>query len=115
MPVPALACFVAWIAYGALLWRRSPRWRARVQSLSRTAKGVGGTGLLFLGAAVLLGGLASLAPLGLAREGKLEPGGWVLAGVVGLAFVHAQVVAVALMVALVQENADAARGSGPSK
>lgn len=115
MPLPALACFIVWIAYGVWLWRRAPAWRPRIEGLSRTTKALGGTLLLFLGAGVLLGGLAALAPLGLARGDKLEPGGWAVAGAVGLAFVHAQVLAVALMMALVRENADAGRGPRPSE
>lgn len=115
MPLPALACFVLWLGYGVWLWRRAPVWSPRIQGLSRTAKGLGGTLLLFLGAGVLLGGLASLGPLGLAHGDRLEPGGWAVAGLVGLAFVHAQVLAVALMMALVRQNADAGRGSRPSE
>jgi heme A synthase len=104
MPVPALLCFGVWLAYGVWLWRRSAGLRVWAATKSRPFRAVGGSALLFLGAGVLLGGLMALEPAGLAKDGKIESGGWWVALALGVAFVHAQVVAAALMASLIREN-----------
>jgi len=104
MPIPALLCFVVWLAYGVWLWRRSAGLREWATTKSRPFRSVGGSALLFLGAGVLLGGLMALEPAGLAKDGKILPGGWGVALALGVAFVHAQVVAAALMASLIREN-----------
>lgn len=104
MPIPALLCFGVWLAYGFVLWRRSAGLRTWASTKSRAFRALGGSALLFLGAGVLLGGLMALEPAGLAKDGKLSAGGWWVALALGSAFVHAQVVAAALMASLIREN-----------
>lgn len=76
---------------------------------------VGSAGLLILGAALLLAGLAVLEPLGLAVAGQIQPAGWLVVGIAGLGFVHAQVVAAALMVAHLRGFAEPDRNRDASK
>lgn len=48
--------------------------------------------------------LALLPSLGLVVQGRILPGGWLLAALVGLAFVHAQTVGMAMLISLAYES-----------
>lgn len=105
----AVACFVAWTAYGLLLRRSSDRIRSQMHSASRGKR-------VFLGSAGLLIGLGVLA-LGLWLVGAngglgadgLKPWAWLAVAAVGFVFVHLQVLGAAAMVSLVIEEETARR------
>lgn len=105
----ALACFAVWIFYGWTLRRKSDQLRASLRAASRTKKvllgsvGIVGSGLFLIAA------LYGLSALGGARDGMLTVWAWAACLVVGLVFVHCQVLGAAAMVTLVQEEETARR------
>lgn len=104
------ACFALWIGYG--LWMRgsSDRLRERMRGLARAPRVVLGSAGLLLGLAVLVAGLSAVYALGGVSDGALSPLGWLSVAVIGLVFVHLQVLGAAAMVSLVLDEVTAARG-----
>ncbi len=97
-----LAC-VVWIGYGFFQRRRQDVIRARIFALSRTKRVLLGSLGFIVGALLLLGGLWLVSLWGgLTRDG-LTLGGWLAVALLGLVFVHIQVMAAASMISLVQE------------
>ncbi|HZH97654.1 MAG TPA: hypothetical protein VEX38_01670 [Fimbriimonadaceae bacterium] len=96
-----LVSFAVWIAYGVVQWRRSSKIYTRVSSIDRQKRITGGAVLMLLGALVLLGGLYSVELLGGFTRTGMTPLGWLLVTLVGLAFIHSQTVAAAMLVSLV--------------
>jgi hypothetical protein len=109
----ALACFVVWTAYGLWLRRSSENLRARMQSMGRgTRASLGSVGLL-AGLAVLGAGLWAVSALGGLTAAGLTAWAWLAVTVVGIGFVHLQVLGAAALVTLVldEETARTRRAS----
>lgn len=92
-----------WIAYGALLWRRSEAIRSHAGKGSRTGRAVRAALMLFGGAALLLTCLVQLQNAGGFTRTGMTPFAWAAVTVAGLVFVHLQTMAAAILVLLVQE------------
>lgn len=100
----AITCFGLWIAYGVVQARRSPRIRARLEAMSRGKKTAMGAILMLSGALVFfLTLLGSYVLHGITPNG-MTPLTWIAVALGGLAFVHAQTMAMAMMVSLVHET-----------
>jgi hypothetical protein len=99
-----LTCFAVWLAYGYFRSRSSDKIRARLAGMSRRSKAASGAGLMILGAAILFGVLVfSYATGGFTVKGMTIPT-WIMVAVGGLAFVHAQTMAMAMLVALMLDG-----------
>lgn len=106
-------CFLVWIAYGVWLRRRSDSLRASLGAWSRPAK-VAMASVGFLASiAILFGGLAAIDAAGGLQDGRLTIWAWITTAVLGLGFVHVQVLAAGAMVTIVQDQ-EAARKAGAS-
>lgn len=105
----ALVCFAVWIGYGWAMRRKSDALRARLEATSRSRKvilgsmGIVGSGLFLIGA------LYGLSALGGTQNGSLTLWAWAICLLVGLVFVHCQVLGAAAMITLVQEEETARR------
>jgi hypothetical protein len=106
-----LLCLAVWIGYGAVQSRRSDEIRRRVTAMPRPARVVRAAALMFGGGGALLFGLLAIHALGGFQPDAMTPAGWLGATLVGLAFVHAQTHAMALVVSTVFEGVTA---SSPS-
>jgi hypothetical protein len=102
--VQALSCFALWIVYGVFQSKRSDAIRARISRLSRTARA-------WLGALLMVGGAVIMIAAGLLMEslkGFTPKGmtmtGWLVIAAAGLAFVHAQTMAFAMLVSLAYDS-----------
>jgi hypothetical protein len=96
--------FLVWIAYGIVQARRSEEIRVRVFAMPRNARTVRAVSLM-LGGVVFLGlGLAVVQALGGVTRDGMTLWGWVLVTGVGLVFVHAQAMSMALLVSLALES-----------
>jgi hypothetical protein len=93
--------FLLWIAYGVIQSRRSHLIRKQVESISPTRRGILGASLFLVGAMVLIGGLAIILQNGGFTPGGLTPLAWLGATTLGLAFVHAQTMGMAMLVSLI--------------
>lgn len=103
------ACFVLWVGYGFWMRRSADRLRARMHGMGRRARALlGSVGLLF-GLALLAAGLYFVWALGGLGPDGLRPWAWVTVGLVGLAFVHLQLLGTAAMVTLVLDEVTARR------
>lgn len=100
----ALACFGLWIGYGVVQARRSESIRAKVNALPRGTRATLGAVLLVVGAAVLFGTLIGAQLLGGFTRDGMSPLTWLAIGAGGLLFVHAQTMAMAMLVSLVHES-----------
>ncbi len=100
----ALLCFAVWLAYGIVQMRRSHLIRASVGRIPRTRRVLLGAGAMLGGVMLFFAFLALLPSLGLVVQGRILPGGWLLAALVGLAFVHAQTVGMAMLISLAYES-----------
>jgi uncharacterized membrane protein len=102
--IQGLTCFAIWIAYGYVRSRNSEQLRLRLAQIPRQKKALAGAGLMLLGAAILFATLvASYAMGGFTPMGMTLPT-WLLVAVAGLGFVHAQMMAMAMLVALMLEG-----------
>ena len=102
--IQGLACFTVWISYGYIRSRNSEQLRDRLAKMSRQRKALAGAGLMLLGATILFATLAvSYATGGFTSRGMTLPT-WLLVTVAGLAFVHAQMMAMAMLVALMLDG-----------
>ncbi|HRF60357.1 MAG TPA: hypothetical protein PLH94_10660 [Fimbriimonadaceae bacterium] len=105
----ALACFAVWIFYGWTLRRKSDSLRAGLRAASRSKKvmlgsvGIIGSGLF------LIASLYGLSALGGVQGAALTWWAWTACLLVGLVFVHCQVLGAAAMITLVQEEETARR------
>jgi hypothetical protein len=86
----AAVCFVAWIAYGAVLSKRLRRGRAAAPS-PRTAAWRAALAL-FLSLGVIAGAFFGIGAL-VGRSGEIDVSAWLLTAFTGLLFVHLQVLA----------------------
>ncbi len=103
--------FALWIGYGVLQSRRSGRVFEQVSKMPRGQRGVLGATLFLVGAMVLIGGLAIVMQSGGFTAAGLTLGAWLAIATLGLAFVHAQTMGMAMLVSLVQENVTNGRQS----
>lgn len=93
-----------WIAYGWWLRGRSDRLRSKLRATSRGLKvAYGSVGFLASGG-LLLAGLYAIGQAGGMTRNGLTVWGWFAVLVLGLAFVHLQVLAAASMITLIQEG-----------
>ncbi|MFI5385416.1 MAG: hypothetical protein ACHQ50_04765 [Fimbriimonadales bacterium] len=104
--------FIAWIAYGVIQSRRSYLIREQVSRMGRTQRGIAGAALFLVGAMVLIGGLGIVLQKGGFTSAGLSAVAWPAVTVLGLAFVHAQTMAMSMLVSLVQDNVT--NGHGPT-
>jgi protein-S-isoprenylcysteine O-methyltransferase Ste14 len=102
-----LAAFALWMAYGVVQARRSDQIRARIIRLSRTARAIAGAALLVVAAILLFVGLVGLSAAGAIRPDGMSAIGWLAVALLGLAFVHMQVYAMAMVVTVAQEGVTA--------
>lgn len=100
----AAVSFLVWIGYGAWMRGRSERLRARLMGSSRGFRVFLGSAGLILSAFALLGGLAGISALGGVQEGGLLLWAWLAVTLLGLGFVHLQVLGAAAMITIVQER-----------
>src|SRR5437868_786755 len=96
--------FVLWIAYGVVQSRRSGAIRAQVVQLGPAHRGILGAALFVVGAMVLIGGLSIVLQRGGFTPSGMTPLAWLTITLLGLAFVHAQTMGMAMLVSLIQEN-----------
>lgn len=96
--------FVLWIAYGVFQSRRSQAIRKRIGSIPPRRRGLVGASLFVVGGMVLIGGLGIVLQQGGFTANGMTPLAWVVVGLLGLGFVHAQTLATAALVSLAQEN-----------
>lgn len=109
----AALSFLIWLLYGFLLRRRSEELRARLRAASRTSKVLLGSVGFIGGAVLLLGGLWGIAAAGGVVQGSLTIWAWASVTLLGLVFVHTQVLGAAAMITLIQES-ETAPPSGAS-
>ncbi|HXH60367.1 MAG TPA: hypothetical protein VNI20_03320 [Fimbriimonadaceae bacterium] len=109
-------CLIVWIAYGFLLRRSSERLRQRMHSMRRGWRVLLGSVGLLVGLGVLVVGLSFVVSLGALTGGSLTTEGWVSVAIIGLVFVHIQVLGAAAMTSLVLEEVTApTRGTSVSQ
>jgi hypothetical protein len=94
--------FAVWIAYGVFQNRRSDAIRAQVDSIPRSRRGLLAAALFVVAAMVLLGGLGLVLQRGGFTPQGMTPLAWGIVTLLGLAFVHAQTMATAMLVTLIQ-------------
>ncbi len=92
--------FVLWICYGIRMRGRESQLRTAIERIPRASR-VGRSALWLIGGAVLLlAGLIGLGAAGAIQRGALTGWGWAAVTLLGLLFVHCQVVGAGLMVSL---------------
>ncbi|MBS1704734.1 MAG: hypothetical protein JST40_02585 [Armatimonadetes bacterium] len=97
-------CFVIWLGYGLWLRRGADQMRTRLRGLARGKRvALGSVGLI--GAmVVLLAGLVGIAQLNGLQQGTLVPWAWIAVALLGVIFVHMQVLAAGAMITLIQDE-----------
>lgn len=105
--------FLVWLLYGTLMRRRSDELRIRLRAAARKTKVLLGSVGLIGGAILLLGGLWQIAALGGIGPAGLTVWAWAAVTLLGLVFVHLQVLGAAAMITLIQES-ETARLPGAS-
>lgn len=93
-----------WIAYGAVLARKSPLARERLSNLGRGFRGCAGAGLLLLAVVILFAGLYGIGQMGGFVKDAMTPIGWLFVTFLGLFFVHLQSVATTYLISLVHQG-----------
>lgn len=101
--------FMAWIAYGAWLQRRQQVLRQRMVASSRRKRVLLGSAGLIGGAVLLLAGLAVIGSLGGVFKGSLTAWAWLAVTLLGIGFVHTQVMGAAAILTIVLEENQAAQ------
>jgi hypothetical protein len=97
-------CFLLWVAYGVWLRRYSERIRLTMHGRSRTVRTLIGSVGLLGGLAILAFGLYAVYSLGGVQDGVLTMLGLLAVGLIGLVFVHVQVLGAAAMITLVLDE-----------
>jgi len=102
-------CFFIWIAYGVIQTRRSKEIRTWAKSIPQARRGLLAAAVM-LGAVVLIFAVLNIALLynGFGAHGMTIPT-WIGVACFGLAFVHGQTLATALLVTSAQESVTAGR------
>jgi hypothetical protein len=107
------ACFVLWVGYGFWLRRSADRLKAKMHGSTRRSRALLGSVGLIAGLLVLAAGLYLVYRFGGLGKDGLTGWGWAAVALVGLVFVHLQVLGAAAMVSLVLDEVTA-RAPGPS-
>ena len=102
--VQAGVCFLVWVGYGIWMRGRSERLKSFVSGWSRGKRVAFASVGLIGGMALMLGGIAAVSALGGIQSGTLTPWAWLLCMLIGLGFVHLQVLAASAMITLVLEE-----------
>jgi len=97
-------CFLAWVGYGIWLRGRSQRLHNRLGSLPRSSKVMLGSLGILGSAVVLFAGLWGLSSVGGVEGDRLALWAWPVVALLGLFFVHMQVLGAAAMILLVQQG-----------
>ncbi|HRJ26102.1 MAG TPA: hypothetical protein PLO61_01165 [Fimbriimonadaceae bacterium] len=100
----ACVCFLVWIGYGVWMRSRNELLRRRFQGMSRRARTLYGSIGLIGGVIVLMAGLALVATTGGLEKDGLTLWAWPLVALLGLGFVHMQVMGAAALITQVQEE-----------
>ena len=100
----SFAALVVWLAYGWQQGKGQDALRARLNQRSRTQLVRNGSLGFIFSAVILLSGLWAIASAGGLTPNGLTVWGWVAVVLVGLVFVHFQVLAAASMITLVQQS-----------
>jgi len=112
--VQGFTCFAIWMAYGYFRSQYSTQLRERLEQMPRQKKALGGAAYMVLGAAVMFAALVgSYAMGGFTIKGMSIPT-WILVAASGLVFVHAQTMAMAMLVALMLEGVVTSHKGPPS-
>lgn len=98
--VQGLICFAIWIAYGFIQSRRSDTIRQRLSSLTRQSRAVSGAVIMLVGAGILFGVLITAHSFGGFTTNGMTPLTFLAIAIAGLGFVHAQTMAMAMLVTL---------------
>lgn len=111
----ALLSFGLWVVYGVVQARRAARIRAWAKGVSPTLRGLWAAGLFLGGAGLMLGALLSMAARnGISPQG-IAPWAWILLSLAGVAFVHAQTLAMALLLASAQPTVTSERAAASER
>lgn len=100
----ATVCLFVWLAYGLYLRTRSDSLRMRLQALTRNQLIFRSIGGFLLSAVIMLTGLWGISACGGLSAKGLNAWGWPVAGVLGLFFVHIQVLSAAAMIVIIQRD-----------
>ncbi|MBL8060345.1 MAG: hypothetical protein JNK63_06475 [Chthonomonas sp.] len=100
----ATVCLFVWLAYGLFLRGRSDALRTRLQSLSRNQLILRGIGGFILSAVIMLAGLWGISAGGGLTIKGLNEWGWPTTALLGLIFVHIQVLSAAAMIVVIQRD-----------
>lgn len=98
--IGGLLCLVLWVAYGWIMRSSSEKLRRKMASMPRSRKVFLGSGGLLLGLILLMGGMILLASFGGADVGGIKLWAWPVILLLGLAFVHTQVIGAAALMTL---------------
>ncbi len=109
MWTPGLLCFALWIGYGVLQARRASAIRTRVLQISRPKRALAAAGLMLLGMVILFAGLGLIVTNLATNAASLSLPGWLGVAVVGLVFVHAQTLGMAMLVSIAYESVTESR------
>lgn len=93
-------CLILWVGYGWIMRSSSEKLRRRMASMPRSRKVFLGSGGLLLGLIFLMGGMMLLAAAGGADQGGIKPWAWPVILLLGLGFVHTQVIGAAALMTL---------------
>ncbi len=103
-------CFIFWISYGIVMRGRAEGIRAKVSNWSRGQRVAFGSAGLILGLIFLLLGLYLVAMLGGIQDEQLTLWAWAACLILGLGFIHLQVMGATAMITLALEEETDRRG-----
>jgi|SRR5579885_24393 len=104
------ACVAIWMFYGFLQARRAASIRVQMARIDQKARFAMGPVIMVAGAVVLLFGIGFVALIHGLQNGSLTPPGWVIVTLVGLAFVHSQVLAAMMILSAATQSEPAGSG-----
>ena len=108
-----LVCFAIWIGYGVLQSRRSAQIRDRILTIPRSNRVASGVLHMLIGGLIMFASFFGAVMWGGFTPSGMNPITWLVLGIAGLAFVHAQTMSMAMLVSLVQDGVTSG-ASGPS-
>lgn len=104
MLAQGVGSFVVWILYGVTQARRSAAIRRSVERIPRGRRGLIGAASMLGGIAILFAGFLGIQAIGGLGRNAMTPLGWFLTTAVGLAFIHLQVLGMAMLVSIALEG-----------
>lgn len=99
----ATVCLFIWLTYGLYLRTKSNALRTRLQSLTRNQLILRGIGGFLLSAVIMLAGLWGISAGGGLSIKGLNEWSWPATALLGIVFVHIQVMSAAAMIVVVQK------------